>query len=241
MTAPYEDPAVVREFLLGRQGPYADPREALDPLDNLAVWVRELDAEAAALLGVALVELLGDPDPEVATGAALGLGVVHAAAGAVVARHVLDAIDRLGAALDRPPVGFRSATGPTILAEVALAAARSARPGDEALVGRLLDERPGGISAGAIGAAVAPHLPDLLLGGARRWFTAADTGMLVHLPTHQQRLAVAEALRPFGEEAVARVSTAAQLRGWSAEDTEALCAVMRLPGEGSERAANFGT
>jgi hypothetical protein len=83
--------------------------------------------------------------------------------------------------------------------------------------------------------AVAPRFADLLLGGARRWFTSADTGMLVHLPTHQHRMAVAGALGPFGEEAVDRVSIAAQMRGWPPGDTAALQAVMRSGAEGPDR------
>jgi hypothetical protein len=220
------DPAEVREFLLGRQGPYADPRVALDPLDNLTERVRDLESEESRRLGAALLALLSDADADVATGATLGLGILHAATGVVRAHDVMEALDRLGATLERPPVGFAAATGPTILADLAIVAARSAGPGDDALVGRLLDDLPGGVAADMIGSAVAPQFPDLVVAHARRWFTAADTGTLVQLPTHWHRVAMAGALRPFASNAVAHVAVAAQMRGWSSADAAVLEAVM---------------
>ncbi len=68
------DLASIREVLDGRRGPYADPRTAIDSLDNVAVLVADLDTPQRIQLSTVLLDLLGDGDVVIATAAVLALG-----------------------------------------------------------------------------------------------------------------------------------------------------------------------
>lgn len=73
---------------------------------------------------------------------------------------------------------------------------------------------------------VAPNLPDLVVLNAVDWLSVSDAAVLVALPAHWQRVAVAGALRPWPSDAIAYVVTAAQGQSWPPEDADALVRVM---------------
>lgn len=220
---PPRDAGRIRAVLLGLEGPYADVREAIDALDNLAVLAAGLDRDGRHRLATTLCRLTADDDPIVATGAALGLD------------HVLDGADpgdlldtaASGPGLDRTPVGFSGRRHPTLRGEVLERAARVAGPAHAGRWAAVLDRPPDGVEVGLLASTLAPHLPGLIIDRARERFTGRDTGVLARLPTHWHRMAFAGALRPWPHEALDAVSLAGTWQHWPPADTAALLRVMR--------------
>ncbi len=227
-------PAIVREVLLGRHGPYADPRVALDALDNVEVWVAELDGAGAAELATTLVELATDVDPVVATGSVLALDVVRRRqAGrphrfvAVVARMV-DLVLSDEAALERAPTGFGGASQETLRAELAVVAAAWGSPGVVPDLTTLVERAPAlGVPRVGLVAALADTLPALVVAQARWWVGPSDSAVVARLREHHRRLAVATAVRPWDEEAIRAVEQAGQWQRWHEAELEAVVRVMR--------------
>ncbi|MEZ5251226.1 MAG: hypothetical protein R2713_18995 [Ilumatobacteraceae bacterium] len=127
MTLPV-DPARVRRQLLGREGPYADPRIALDALDDVEAAIASLDPTARRAFSDALFDLVLDDEPTVAAGAALSLELVRDVldvARAAEARARTTTPDSTGA--DRFSVEWAVGHA-TQLAIVAARAATSATP-----------------------------------------------------------------------------------------------------------------
>ena len=212
----------VRRILLGQEGPWADPRVAIDARDNLEELWRGLDSVQLRELAEALEALFGDPDPVVRTGAVL---FFHHLVGKVDARMIVDAIDRCGALLEMAPTGFSGGQA-TLLDTLAVDAARSLRPGDPSLqrVAALL-ARPGVRAVLLISMAMA--VPDDVARHASTWATVEDTGALVSLPLVDQRVRFAQALAPWPERAVDIVSDVAGWQKWSTDDRERVLGAMR--------------
>lgn len=223
MTAPEPTVERVRVCLLGRGGPYAHARDAVDALDNLAEWRAQLDDDGRRRMASALCELLGDTDVVVRTGATLGLSSLTAA---VDPDTVLAAITQHGGLLDQPPQGFAAAWKPTILAEAALVVAATALPHHAPVLETWLDAPPGGVTRDQLGAELAPRLPILLLWEPRRWFDTRHTGVLVRFPHHWQRRSFALALAPWSITAEERVRIAARTLGWADGDLAPLLEAM---------------
>lgn len=223
MSVPEPTADSVRACLLGHAGPYAHPRDAVDALDNLAEWRMALDSAGLALMARSLCELLGDADPVVRTGAALGLAALGTDTDP---DDVLAAATRHSALLDQPPLGFAAAWKPTILAEVVLVVAATALPSHAPMITAWLDDPPGGLSPDQLGAAVAPRLPGTLLWEPRRWFDTRHTAVLVRFPLHWQRRSFALALSPWPTIAVERVRVAATTLHWADGDLDPLLEAM---------------
>lgn len=217
------NPPQVREVLLGRRGPWADPRTATDTLDNLRLLVDELDAAQRTTLADSLVALIGDDDLTVATGAVLGAAFVgpHLRVSAL-AELMAEPLSNL----DRAPTGFTAAQYPSVRAEGVAVACRWAGPDMAATVGRWMADPPAGLARSTVLMLTADRFPAPILANARAWLTAADTGVLIRLPSHWHRTALAEALRPWDDAALQRVRTGARVHHWHETDIEALIEVM---------------
>lgn len=212
----------VRALLLGREGPYADPRVAIDALDNLAVLVDGTDVADRRVLASTLLALVTDDDPVVATGAAIGCNSVRDELDPLELERTLFAADRR---LDRASVGFSSSRSETVRGELALAAAASSRS-PRSLVERIVAAASPSQRALLV-AEVAARWPALVVWWARSWVGPDDTGVLARLPAAWQRIAVAGAVRPWTPAAVARIDDIGRWRGWDPLDVVALQRVMR--------------
>lgn len=227
-------PGVVREVLLGRHGPYGDPRASLDALDDVEALVAGLEADDVVPLAAVLVDLATDADAIVATGAILALDIVRRRQPSAADRFadavaaMIDLVLAGAAPLDRPPVGFTAASQPTLRAELALVAARSASlasiPGASTLV-----ERAGsiGVARVEVVAALAERLPALVVAQARSWVGPEDSAVLARLRPHHHRLAVAMAARPWTAGAMASIEQAGRWQRWHDAELAALLRVMR--------------
>lgn len=230
VAAPSPDPVHLRDLLDGRSGPYADPRHAVDALDDVKVLVDQLDPAGRSALGRGLTALLLDPHHHIATAAALALDVVG---GDLDLPQLVEWLGRVeSSALDEPPVGFTAASRPTLRAEVAVAVCRHARPDRVdhatalAAVDGWIEHPPGGMTRGEVLYLIADRWGDQIVRRAPQWLTTDDTGVLVRLPSHWHRLAVAGALRPWPDAAEAPVRTAAGMRDWEPTELDALLRVM---------------
>ena len=244
------DPGELRALLDGRRGPLGDPRGSVDALDDVQVVVEGLDPAERAELGRALTTLLLDPEPPIATAAALSLGIIGADLDLPRLVEWLTGADAAGAAaLDRAPIGFAAASRPTLRAELVAVVCRHVQPDrpDHAdavsAVDAWIEAPPGGLARSDVLLLVADRWADAIARCAPEWLTTADTGVLVRLPTHWHRLAVAGALRPWPDAAAEPVRTAGRTQGWNPIELEAVLRVMaddapelsRLPGFEDER------
>jgi hypothetical protein len=93
----------VERIILGLEGPWADPRRAVDTLDNLAELWLTLDEDEARALAEVLLALLGHADPVVRSGAVCFLPRVEHH---LSAQTLLAAYERCGPLLDAPVVQF---------------------------------------------------------------------------------------------------------------------------------------
>ena len=224
---------IVRQVLLGLHGPYADPRVAIDALDNVETLVAELDDDGVIELAGTLVDLVTDSDATVATGAALALDVVRRAATST--DRLADIVVRLvelvlegGAELDRAPVGFNRATHETVRAELAVVAARSASHRSIPAVSTLVELAPSlGIARVDLVTELAAQLPALVVANARTWVGPGDSAVVARLAAHHARIAVATAVRPWSEPAIRAVETAGSWQHWHDAELNAVRRVMR--------------
>jgi len=105
----------VRRILLGQEGPWADPRTAVDTIDNVDELLRVLDQQGRTELADAAVALFTDDDVVVRSGAVVVLGMVrHHVDVSAVRADVAQCVDWLTV----EPVGFRQLWRRTLLDEV---------------------------------------------------------------------------------------------------------------------------
>jgi len=214
------DAAHVRRVLLGLEGPYADPRVATDALDNLDVWIGELDPMARAALADTLLTLALDDNAAVATGAVLGLRSLAEHIDATTAQRAADVLGT--SSPDRSPIGFTGTSASTLRGELALAVVAAIARHHPTAARHLLDEPPAGVGRTELGMAIAPVAPDLVIEHATEWFGHDDIGVVVRLPLHWYRIAAGGALGPWPERAHEAVDGAARWQDWPDGDTAAL-------------------
>ncbi len=197
--------ALVRDTLRGFGVPPDDMRAAVDDRDSVAALVRQCDGPRRKQVGVALMELLSDPDPVVRTGATLCLDQVvdHLSATALV-----EAINSAGQLLAVAPTGFASSGPSTLADEVYRVAARCVRRGDataiEALGQRLaVSDSP--LKHMTLLVELARSIPEVVVDHAREWADTRDTGALLTLADPILRLSFALTLAPWPADAVALV------------------------------------
>jgi hypothetical protein len=107
--------AQLRRILLGQEGPWADPRTAVDTIDNVEELLRVLDERGRDELMDAAIALFTDDDVLVRSGAVVVLGLVTDRIDPIsVSADVAQCTDLLSVA----PIGFRQLWRPTLLDEV---------------------------------------------------------------------------------------------------------------------------
>lgn len=214
----------LRRLLLGQSGPYANPHDAVDTLDNLAELLRNaVDHRAVART---LLELVTDSDPVVATGAVLGLRQVRVA---LDPSAVLDLATSGDLSLVRRPTGFTAAQHPTIAAELAHLVVSLDHVDRETLGPRfeaLLDRPPGGTSSAALAADLVTTMPHLVLARARDWFGNDAAAVISRARDHRVRWGLATTARPWTDAARQAVTLAASWQHWVDADRDVLLLVM---------------
>jgi hypothetical protein len=220
--------------LLGLEGPYADPRHAIDALDNVEVWVADLDGEAQVELAAVLLDLVADDDAVVATGAVLALDLIRPRHGARVDRfaatvqRMVDVVLAGGPALERPPTGFGRSSQATLRAELALIAAASASSPVARAAAALVEGAPEiGVARVELVATLAERLPALVVARARDWVGPGDSAVVARLAEHPRRIAVAMAARPWHEDAIQAIEVAGRWQRWHDVEIDALARVLR--------------
>ena len=198
--------ALVRDTLRGFGVPPDDLRAAVDDRDSVAALVRQCDDSQLTLVGVALTELLSDPDPVVRTGATLCLDQV---VGHLSATALVEAIDGAGEMLAVAPTGFAT-SGPSTLADEAFrVAARCVRRDEGAAIealGRRLVSSDSPLQHMTLLVELARSVPEVVVDHAREWADTRDTGALLSLADPILRLGFALSLAPWPVEAVTIVS-----------------------------------
>jgi hypothetical protein len=75
--------------------------------------------------------------------------------------------------------------------------------------------------------ALAERLPALVVAQARAWVGPSDSSVVAGLGAHHHRIAVATAVRPWDEQAIRAVETAARRQEWHEAELDAVLRVMR--------------
>ncbi len=213
----------VRRRLLGLEGPYADLRSAIDPLDNFKLWIAELAHSEQRLAFDSLLECAIDADIQVATGAILALDLLSSV---FDSPRVVSLLTEHASALQRAPQGFSAAYRVTLFEELfgrlALYGPLDLAPSLESLM----------ISAACptrrstLLVSLATRYPQIVVYHARQYLDPTDVHVLAALPEHWQRVAVAGALRPWTKAAIARVEPLWQIRKVNPNDAQAIIRVM---------------
>lgn len=213
----------VRRRLLGLEGPYADPRVGVDPLDNFKLWVAELPQTEQRLAFAALLECAIEPDIQVATGAIVALDLV---ANTFDSPGVVAVLSAHASALQRAPQGFSAAYRATLFEELFDRLAQHA-PLDLApqLESLMLSATPP-TRRSTLLVLLAARFPEIVVYHARKYLDPNDVQVLAALPEHWQRIAVAGALRPWTKAAIARVEPLWQIRNVNPRDAQAIVRVM---------------
>jgi hypothetical protein len=214
---------LIRKRLLGKEGPYADPRDAIDALDNVKSWIRSLGAKDRSEAYNHLVSLLLDEDPIVATGAVLALDLFTETNGA---KQLADALRQDSPRWMRRPSGFNSASYTTLYEECF---SRFVKLATDDSLAELIE---------FVFASNSPTLQSRMvyqMGARFSWFVVyAARQFLKHdeclviptLPTHWERIAVAGAIRPWPKEHVERVVNVLKWKSVHELDIEAIRRVM---------------
>jgi hypothetical protein len=214
---------LIRRQLLGLEGPYADPRSAIDPLDNFKLWIVELAHAEQRLAFESLMECAIDADIQVATGAILALDFL---AGTFDSTRVVSLLTEHASALQRAPQGFAAAYCVTLFEElfdrlVQYAPVDLAPRLESLMVSSLPPTRRSTLLV-----SLATRFPQLVVYHARQCLDPHDVQVLAALPEHWQRIAVAGALRPWTKAAIARVEPLWQIRKVNPSDAQAIIRVM---------------
>jgi|GEM_PF-2184489 hypothetical protein len=225
MSVPHDgSPEHLRKMLLGKSGPYADPRDAIDELDNVHFWLSTCSRELYPNILNSLLTLANDSDITVASGAVLALDFIPAEF--ATGRVLLDLLDK-PQGLDRKPSGFRRSSLGTIGSQLLRVVARTnsaVAPMDWLKVLELPFIRP---DAAAILAHLAIFQPHFVLHVARKYLTHSNTDVLINLPKHWMKIALATQFTPWPSASIEVLGKAARWLKWDTSDWAALERVLR--------------
>jgi hypothetical protein len=218
-----DDIGLLRRRLLGLEGPYADPRCAVDALDNIRVWARTTSESDAARIIEHLLQLTLDDSIEVATGAALALGEWRRLLDCdSVLRHLGSLDERLW----RRPTGFAAASQETLWEECFMQLAASSTSLSVSSLDHLLLSVPDPRVRRTLLASLAARYGDLVIYHARAVLNHEDARIIAALPLHRQRIALASSLRPWPQVAIDKVRLLLSYRTAPQLDIDAIVAVM---------------
>lgn len=214
----------LREMILGRSGPYADPRDAIDSLDNIQFWLSQSDVATQETAARSLLHLAYDDDILVATGAVLALDFIPPKSDQanVLKRLVLEAEN-----LARTPHGFRRDALSSLGSQIARFVARTSTVVSPPLWIQCLELPFIKPDAPALLALIAGYQPHFVLHVARRYLTPEHTAVLIQLPKHWMRIALATQFAPWPQSSLEVMAKGARWLKWDVNDWSALEKVMR--------------
>ena len=214
---------LLRKRLLGKEGPYADIRCATDQLDNVKLWVSELDDAQKGDAFHQLLRLLLDDDVEVATAAVLSLDFVSKYFDREAASVVLSEND---GRLYRTPYRFSSVSFGTILEEYFSRLCRFSPEIESSLMEQVLLRNADSRLRASLICMLAQNYSSIVVYHARTILNHQNAQVIAAIPNHAERVAVATALRPWPPEAIERVTTLLRIRKADSKDIEAIIRTM---------------
>ena len=214
---------LLRKRLLGKEGPYADVRDATDQLDNVKLWVSELNESQKSDLCHQLLSLMLDDDIEVATAAALSLDFVSKHIDCKAASSVLSEND---GRLYRAPYRFSRISFSTILEEYFSRLSRCSPDLEPGLMEQVLrGTADSGLRASLL-SMMAQNYSSIVVYFAREMLNHQNAQVIAAIPNHAERVAVATSLRPWPAEAIERVITLLRIRKVDSQDIDAIVRAM---------------
>lgn len=214
----------LREMILGRSGPYADPRDAIDSLDNIQFWLSQSDVATQETALHSLLQLAYDDNIQVATGAVLALDFIRPKSDQA---NVLNRIVLKAENLARTPHGFRRDALSSLGSQIARFVARTSTVVSPPLWIQCLELPFIKPDVPALLALIAGHQPNFVLHVARRYLTPEHTSVLIQLPKHWMRIALATQFAPWPQSSLKVMAKAARWLKWDINDWSALEKVMR--------------
>jgi hypothetical protein len=214
---------LLRKRLLGKEGPYADVREATDQLDNVKLWVSELNESQRSDLFHHLLSLMLDDDIEVATAAVLSLDFVSKHFDCEAASVVLSRND---SRLYRAPYRFSRISFGTILEEYFARLSRFSPELKSGLIEQVLRRNEDSGLRTSLLCMLAQNYPSTVVYFAREMLNHQNAQVIAAIPNHAERVAVATSLRPWPADAIERVTTLLRIRKVDSQDIDAIVRTM---------------
>lgn len=225
MSVPYDaSESHLREMILGHCGPYADPRNAIDSLDNIQFWLTRCDAPTQATALHSLLRLANDDAIQVATGAVLALDYLRPAC---EQSNVLNRIVFDPEKLTRKPYGFQRDALSSLGSQLARFVARTTHTVCPRLWIQCLELPFIKPDAPALLALIASKQPNFVLHVARHYLTPEHTAVIIQLPKHWMRIALATQFAPWPQSSLDVMAKAARWLKWDDNDWSALEKVMQ--------------
>ena len=213
---------LLRRRLLGKEGPYADIRNATDQLDNVKLWVSELNDSQKTDAFHQLLGLLLDDDIEIATAAILSLDFVSKCFDREAELRVLSEID---SRLLRAPYRFSSVSYDTLFEEYFSRLCRFSPRIETRVLEQVLRNSETGLQ-GSLLCMLAPNYSSIVVYHARRMLSHQNAQVIAAIPHHAERVAVATTLRPWPTDAIERVKTLLRIRKTESKDVDAIVRTM---------------
>jgi hypothetical protein len=213
----------LRRRLVGQEGPYEDIRHAIDQLDNVKVWVSELDDSQKTDAFRQLLDLMLDDNVEVATAAVLSLDFLPEHFDREAALRVLSENDDR---LLRAPYRFSSISFGTLLEEYFSRLSRFCTEIESSLLEQVLLRTSEPSLRSSLLCMMAPNYTSILVYHARRVLNHQNAQVIAAIPNHAERVAVATALRPWPIKAIERVTTLLKIRKIDSRDIDAIVRTM---------------
>lgn len=215
---------LLRKRLLGIEGPYADIRDAIDQLDNVKLWIQGLDASDKRQTFQSLLSLAIDEDAEIATAAVLSLDYVSEHFDCNLAVEMLEANS---ARLYRSPMRLNGVCFGTILEELFSRLCRYCSEIEGNWIEQFLLQTNDPKLKNSLFCFLVPNYSSTVVYFAHQLLHHQNAHVIVGLPTHRERLAVATALRPWPSESIDRVRQGLKVKNINSLDIEAIVRVMR--------------
>lgn len=213
----------LRRRLLGKEGPYADVRYAADQIDNVKLWVIELDDSQKSDAFHHLLGLMLDDDVEVATAAVLSLDLFAKQFENEVALKVLSENDPR---LFRVPYRFSSVSFGTLLEEYFSRLCRYKLDIESCTLEQVLLRTSEARLRTSLLCMLSRNYSSIVVYHARRMLDHQNVQVIAAIPDHAKRIGVATALRPWPTNAIERVKALLGIRKSDSKDIDAIVRTM---------------